>query len=59
MQKSQAPEMPSQLQDFAGFVNGIMKDWKIQGLAIAIIKDGEVIFSLHKSFHYHSYSYAG
>src|SRR5260370_3861518 len=45
MQKSQAPEMPVQLHGFEDFVHSIMKDWKIQGLAIAIIKDGEVIFS--------------
>ncbi len=45
MQKSQAPEMPVQLHGFEDFVHSIMRDWKIQGLAIAIIKDGEVIFS--------------
>jgi CubicO group peptidase (beta-lactamase class C family) len=34
-----------QLQGFAEFVNTTIQDWKLPGLAIAIVKDGEVILS--------------
>src|SRR5438552_3277420 len=34
-----------QLQDFDEFVRATMQDWKLPGLAIAIVKDGEVILS--------------
>ncbi len=33
------------LQGFDDFVHTTMQDWKVQGLAVAIVKDGEVIFS--------------
>lgn len=38
-------ESISPLQDFATFVHDIMQDWKIPGLAIAVVKDDEVLFS--------------
>ena len=48
----QAPEQEpvvktniSQLQGFDGFVRTIMQEWKLPGLAIAIVKDGNVLYS--------------
>jgi CubicO group peptidase (beta-lactamase class C family) len=48
----QAPEQETeikadvpQLQGFDDFVRTIMQEWKLPGLAIAIVKDGNVIFS--------------
>ena len=37
--------MIQQMQGFNDFVNQVMDEWKVQGLAIAIIKDGEVVLS--------------
>lgn len=37
--------MLQEMQGFDDFVNQVMDEWKVQGLAIAIIKDGAVIFS--------------
>ncbi len=34
-----------QLQGFSEFVQSTMQDWQLPGLAIAIVKDGELIFS--------------
>ncbi|MHC4150247.1 MAG: serine hydrolase, partial [Planctomycetota bacterium] len=34
-----------ELRGFDEFVNGVMKEWQIPGLAIAVVKDGEVIHS--------------
>src|SRR5690242_18347572 len=44
-QTSQSPETTTQLQGFNDFVRTTMQDWKLPGLAIAIVKDGEVILS--------------
>ena len=33
------------LKDFSEFVNKRMKEWKVPGLAIAVVKDGKVIYS--------------
>ena len=33
------------LEGFSEFVNKAMKEWKVPGLAMAIVKDGKVIFS--------------
>ena len=33
------------LKGFSEFVNATMQEWKVPGLAIAIVKDGKVIFS--------------
>ncbi len=33
------------LEGFEDFVHTVMRDWKVPGLAIAIVKDGDVIFS--------------
>src|SRR5437660_2088944 len=45
MQETHASEAIARLQGFDDFVYQVMQDWKVQGLAIAIIKDGEVILS--------------
>ena len=45
MQTQDIPEGTAQLRGFDEFVRGIMRDWKVPGLAISVIKDGEVIFS--------------
>ena len=45
MQKPETLEVKKQLQGFDEFVRNIMQDWKIPGLAISIVKDGEVLFS--------------
>ena len=49
-QLSAAPQPVAQAaaQDFEGFdefVTSVMAEWKVPGLAIAVIKDGEVILS--------------
>ncbi|MDH5468835.1 MAG: hypothetical protein OEY25_15595, partial [Candidatus Aminicenantes bacterium] len=33
------------LKGFSEFVNATMQEWKVPGLAIAIVKDGKVIFA--------------
>lgn len=45
MQETHASEAIARLQGFDDFVYQVMQDWKVQGLAIALIKDGEVILS--------------
>src|SRR5581483_5464467 len=45
MQETDTSEAMARLQGFDDFVQQIMQNWKVQGLAVAIIKDGEVIFS--------------
>jgi len=45
MQTSDISKATLQLQGFEDFVRTTMQDWKLQGLAIAIVKDGEVISS--------------
>ncbi|MCD5417518.1 beta-lactamase family protein, partial [Candidatus Bipolaricaulota bacterium] len=37
--------MIQQLNGFNDFVTETMNEWKVPGLSIAIVKDGEVIFS--------------
>lgn len=38
------------LSDLDDFITGVMEEWKVPGLAIAVTKDGEVVFS--KGFGY-------
>ncbi len=45
MSETHASEATARLQGFDDFVHQVMRDWKIQGLAIAIIEDGKVILS--------------
>lgn len=42
---SQNKEMLHRLEGFDQFIESGMKDWKIPGCAISIVKDGELIFS--------------
>lgn len=41
---AQAPD-PPQLQGFDAFATGIMAEWKVPGLAIAVVRDGQVIYA--------------
>jgi CubicO group peptidase (beta-lactamase class C family) len=45
MQTQDVPEMTKQLHGFEDFVHATMKDWKVPGVAVAIVKDGNVIYS--------------
>lgn len=42
---SSTSEMADRLHSFAEFVERVRQDWQVQGLAIAIVKDGAVIYS--------------
>jgi CubicO group peptidase (beta-lactamase class C family) len=45
--KSQAQNgsAPPRLNGFDGFVEQVMKDWHVPGLAVAIVKDGKVVYA--------------
>lgn len=43
--KAQNGSAPSSLDGFDGFVEQVMKDWSVPGLAVAIVKDGKVIYA--------------
>ena len=45
MQGSPAADAATRLEGFADFVRSTMTTWKVPGLAVAIVKDGEVVFS--------------
>ena len=45
MQTSEVPEARTQLDGFHDFVQDIIRKWKVPGVAIAIVKDNEVIFA--------------
>src|SRR2546421_1496614 len=45
MQIQEPPEVMPQLQGFADFVRSTMQNWKVPGLAIAVVKDDAVIFT--------------
>lgn len=45
MQTSEAPEARTQLDGFHDFVQTIIHEWKVPGVAIAVVKDNEVIFA--------------
>lgn len=36
---------PPNLNGFDGFVEQVMKDWKVPGIAVAIVKDGKVVYA--------------
>ena len=42
---AQAPAAPTLGLDFDQFVERTMKDWKVPGMAVAVVKDGKVILS--------------
>lgn len=39
------PPQPVNLKGFNEFVAGIMAEWKVPGMAVAIVKDGQVVFA--------------
>jgi CubicO group peptidase (beta-lactamase class C family) len=41
----QAPDAAAQLQDIDAYVQQVMHDWRVPGLAIAIVKDGKVVLA--------------
>lgn len=45
MQKIIPQIVEAKLHEFTDFVQTIMQEWKVQGLAIAIVHDGEVLFT--------------
>ena len=45
MQVSDTAEAKNQLQGFEDFVRTIIEYWKVPGVAVAIIKDGEIVHS--------------
>ena len=40
-----AQTTPPNLNGFDGFVEQVMKDWKVPGIAVAIVKDGKVVYA--------------
>lgn len=45
MQKNQLPDATAQLQGLDDFVRGVMQEWRGRGVALAIVKDNEVIYA--------------
>lgn len=42
-QAQAAPAPPAQLQDFDAYVEGVRKQFDVPGIAVAIVKDGEIV----------------
>jgi CubicO group peptidase (beta-lactamase class C family) len=40
-----AQSAPPNLNGFDGFVEQVMKDWKAPGIAVAVVKDGKVVYA--------------
>ncbi len=40
---AQAPVLPDQLQDFDAYVEAVRKQFDVPGIAVAIVKDGEIV----------------
>lgn len=38
-------DVQEKLQGFSSFVNGLLEEWKVPGLAVAVVKDGEVVLA--------------
>src|SRR5579862_6023900 len=45
MLKNQLPDAATQLQGLADFVQTVMQDWQVPGVALAVIKNNEVIYA--------------
>jgi CubicO group peptidase (beta-lactamase class C family) len=43
--RAQENSPPANFNGFDGFVEQVMKDWKVPGLAVAVVKDGKVIYA--------------
>jgi CubicO group peptidase (beta-lactamase class C family) len=48
--QAQSGSTPANLNGFDSFIEQVMKDWHVPGLAVAIVKDGKVVYS--KGFGY-------
>ncbi|PYV18920.1 MAG: hypothetical protein DMG21_03375, partial [Acidobacteria bacterium] len=42
--EEQAPTSPKTLDGLDEFITGVMKDWKIPGLSLAVVQNGQVVF---------------
>src|SRR6202000_2868679 len=40
---SAQPSLPTQWQDFTGYVDSVRKEFDVPGIAVAIVKDGQVV----------------
>ncbi|KLD65839.1 serine hydrolase [Dyella japonica] len=40
---SAQPALPAQLQDFTAYVDGVRKQFDVPGIAVAIVKDGQIV----------------
>jgi CubicO group peptidase (beta-lactamase class C family) len=45
MPKNQLPDAMIQLRGFDDFVRTVMRDWRVRGLAMAVIKENEIIYA--------------
>src|SRR5689334_17019518 len=45
MPKNQLPDAMTQLRGLDDFVSTVMRDWRVRGLAMAIIKENEIIYA--------------
>ena len=45
MPKNQLPGTMIQLRGFGDFVRTVMRDWRVPGLAMAVIKENEIIYA--------------
>ena len=45
MPKNQLPDTMTQLRGFDDFVRTVMRDWRARGLAMAVIKENEIIYA--------------
>ncbi|HET6435283.1 MAG TPA: serine hydrolase [Xanthomonadaceae bacterium] len=43
-QATEAAALPAQLADFDAYVEGVRREFDVPGIAVAIVKDGEVVF---------------
>lgn len=39
-----APALPAQLADFDAYVEGVRREFDVPGIAVAVVKDGEIVF---------------
>ena len=42
---AQSPSAPADFAGFDTFVEQAMKDWKVPGLALAVVKDGQIVYA--------------
>src|SRR5947209_10352527 len=44
-QSTDSSVLPEELQGLDAFIASVMQDWQLPGLAIAIVKDGEIVYA--------------